>query len=205
MADFEIENKTLIKYVGNAKNVTVPDGITAIGKAAFRDCSSLTSVTLPQSVKTICQDAFRNCRALTDLILPSGIEEISYGAFENVPYFRVPASGMGYFEKDCHEYLWEKAVLGFLHAYYSGKTSEEENGEWRKYTSRRTVKLFRLLPDEPLLYRYLTDRRILSPKRVIPLLEETENPECRAILLDYGKRGKKRSSAEDIIDKKFKL
>lgn len=185
-------------------DVRLPERLTAIPSHTFRNCSALCRIAIPKSVKRILQGAFWNCGALTELILPSGIGEIEYGAFENVPHFRVPVSGMDYFEKDIHEYLWEKAVLGFLRAYYSGKSSEEENAEWRKYISRRTVKLLRLLQNEPLLYSFLTEQRILSPKRVSPLLEETEDPECRAILLAYSEKQQNKVS-DKKMDQKFKL
>ena len=35
--------------------------VTTIGKAAFEDCSLLTSITIPNSVTTIGEDAFENC------------------------------------------------------------------------------------------------------------------------------------------------
>ncbi len=44
--------------------VTVSNGITAIGERAFNNCGKLASVTIPESVKSIGAEAFRNCRKL---------------------------------------------------------------------------------------------------------------------------------------------
>lgn len=38
-------NVTLVKYVGDATSVIIPDGVTSIGYRAFEGCSNLTSVT----------------------------------------------------------------------------------------------------------------------------------------------------------------
>lgn len=45
-------------------DVTVSNGITAIGERAFNNCGKLASVTIPESVKSIGAEAFRNCRKL---------------------------------------------------------------------------------------------------------------------------------------------
>ena len=42
--DFVIENGVLVKYNGKDANVTIPEGVTSIGKEAFKDCKKLKSV-----------------------------------------------------------------------------------------------------------------------------------------------------------------
>ena len=42
----------------NIKTVIIKNGVTSIGKKAFKDCTSLTAVTIPDSVTSIGEEAF---------------------------------------------------------------------------------------------------------------------------------------------------
>ena len=85
--DFEIaeENgKTVLKkYRGNAKNVVIPDGVTSIGKEAFKNCKSLISVIIPDGVTSISKKAFKSCKSLISVIILDGVTSISEEAFRN--------------------------------------------------------------------------------------------------------------------------
>ena len=69
----------------NLKNeittVVIGSGVTAIGKSAFRDCTSLTSVEISGGVKSIGGSAFRNCTSLTSVEIPFGVTEIGTYVF----------------------------------------------------------------------------------------------------------------------------
>lgn len=47
--------------------LVVEDGVTTVGKNAFRGCENLTRVELSTSITDICEYAFYNCSALTDV------------------------------------------------------------------------------------------------------------------------------------------
>lgn len=64
-------------------NLTLPYGVTEIGKSAFSNCKGLTSLTLPSGVTKIGDSAFWGCYGLTDLTLPSGVTEIGNFAFRD--------------------------------------------------------------------------------------------------------------------------
>ena len=67
------------------KAVTLPYGITAIGKHAFRGCEALESVTIPDSVRVIRQDAFFGCDGLT-IYAPAGSFAQTYAKENNIPF-----------------------------------------------------------------------------------------------------------------------
>ena len=79
--DFEIQNGVLTKYRGKGGNVTIPDGVTSIGKGAFCWCESLTSVIIPDGVTSIEDIAFEGCKSLTSVTIPDGVTSIGNYAF----------------------------------------------------------------------------------------------------------------------------
>ena len=82
--DFTIdENGVLTKYTGSDAVVTVPDGVTAIGKEAFYAKSAITEIHLPTGITSIGDSAFQSCTGLTELQLPTGITSIGDSAFQS--------------------------------------------------------------------------------------------------------------------------
>lgn len=64
-------------------SVTVPEGVTYIGKYCFRGCVGLSSVTLPSTLNNICEGAFYNCYSLKEIEIPDGVTKIGSYAFSN--------------------------------------------------------------------------------------------------------------------------
>ena len=64
-----------------AGDVTIPDSVTSIGYAAFRNCTGLTSITIPDSVTSIGADAFWGCTDLTSVTIPDSVTSIGDSAF----------------------------------------------------------------------------------------------------------------------------
>lgn len=81
MSGFNIENGVLISYDGEAVSVTVPDGVTVIGKGAFKGRARITGITLPESVTEIDDNAFKGCGMLTHVNFPNGLKRVGDFAF----------------------------------------------------------------------------------------------------------------------------
>ena len=69
------------KNCNRLTSVTIPDGITSIGKRAFDDCISLTSIVMPYSVTIIGDCAFDDCISLTSIVIPYSVTIIGDSAF----------------------------------------------------------------------------------------------------------------------------
>ena len=80
--DFLIQDNVLIGYFGNEAAVNVPDGVTAIGQAAFHGSRTLKELVLPNSVTEIGQQAFEGCSSLEKVSMPEALERIGAFAFE---------------------------------------------------------------------------------------------------------------------------
>lgn len=82
---FEIQNGVLAKcrMSGEEENVTVtiPDGVTSIGKDACWGCDALKSITIPDSVTSIEEDAFSQCKSLKSITIPNSVTSIGDSAF----------------------------------------------------------------------------------------------------------------------------
>lgn len=101
---FQMSGSVLMKYMGDAEVVYVPDSVTVIAEGAFEDndairkvvlparlkaieynafaeCDNLLEIDIPDSVTTIGSAAFANCKALCDVYIGKSVEEVGSGIF----------------------------------------------------------------------------------------------------------------------------
>ena len=77
------QDKIIISYLGTNSEATIPEGVTAIGRRAFFNNTSIVSVSLPNTLKEIGESAFQGCSLLTSINLPNSLEKIDKSAFQN--------------------------------------------------------------------------------------------------------------------------
>ena len=78
-----------ITYIGNAAfyavgqltDIELPNSLTSIGMVAFANCSKLTKIEIPYGVTSTGTQAFANCSKLGSVSLPSTLTTIGEGAF----------------------------------------------------------------------------------------------------------------------------
>lgn len=80
---FVVQNGVLTKYKGCDDHAVIPEGVTAIGNDAFRDCWSLTGVTFLKGVREIGNNAFADCTGLQSVSIPKGVKRVGDEAFQN--------------------------------------------------------------------------------------------------------------------------
>ena len=102
-SDFEIENHVLKKYQGKGSgvvskervNISIPQGVTEIGRSAFLCCGGIESVEIPDGVVSIGESAFYACENLKSVTLPESLRKIELCAFDQcrkLKYFQIPDS-----------------------------------------------------------------------------------------------------------------
>lgn len=82
---FDIQNKVLVKYTGEEKNVVIPDGVKSIGDGAFLANDTIETVVIPDGVKKIGEMAFHDCANLKSVTMTDSVTEIKRHAFSEDP------------------------------------------------------------------------------------------------------------------------
>ena len=68
----QIEDGVLCSFNINLKSISLPEGITAIGKSCFFDKKGIVDITFPKSLREIRANAFLNCVSLEEVNIQSG-------------------------------------------------------------------------------------------------------------------------------------
>ena len=94
---FNKEVTTLIQYpvAKSATSITIPAGVTTIGRQAFSGATFLTSITMQTGVTTIEQGAFNGMTSLSDITIPEGVTTIgdqAFGGASALTSVTIPAS-----------------------------------------------------------------------------------------------------------------
>lgn len=58
--------------------IYISEGVTSIGKGAFRRCSNLSRVVLPNTIEEIGSSAFSECEQLAELTVPASVKRVGH-------------------------------------------------------------------------------------------------------------------------------
>ena len=201
--------------------VSVPEGVEDIGYMQFAWCSSLLEITIPNSVKTLGGLAFSECKSLVSARLPQRMERVGVTPFTGCRSLKeinstavdgklIGLGELGIYSATGLDYWFTQpdglngikdedairaAIRGFLFKKSCGELSEEAVLAWVKYISDNTEKCLKIVADEPSLYLLATDNKLISDEDAERLAEITPSLECRAILLEYCRRSRRRACA----------
>ncbi|HAM16304.1 MAG TPA: hypothetical protein DCP91_10730 [Eggerthellaceae bacterium] len=92
---YSADGKTLILCPAAIEGeVAIPEGVEAIGDAAFAGCAGITKVTMPNTLVKVGANAFQGCAALESADLPVSVTEAGEGIFSECGALKaLPALG----------------------------------------------------------------------------------------------------------------
>ena len=70
-------------YRNEIVEAVLPEGLTAIGRSAFANCTALLRVDIPNNVQQIGNQAFVGCSALETIKIPEGVTAVGEFTFQN--------------------------------------------------------------------------------------------------------------------------
>lgn len=79
--DFIIIQDVLVKYVGNARIVSIPSNVRVIGRNAFKNQTKITKMIIPEGVEEIQESAFERCIQIPYITFPKSLIFIEDKAF----------------------------------------------------------------------------------------------------------------------------
>lgn len=140
----QIEDGVLMAFSINLKAITLPEGITALGKSSFFDKKGIVSIVLPRSLREIRANAFLNCLSLEEVTLQNDdliLDEKAFRGCCNLK--RIHLLGETYLleEETSHELIGRirDQVLGDF--YISGKTLVRYMGKEEQIQIPREVEI----------------------------------------------------------------
>lgn len=86
------------------ESISIPEGVTTIGKSAFYDCKSLKSISFPSTLKSIGHWAFKGCESLANIDLPESTTELGQDVFDETAWYENQPDGLIYLGKTLYAY-----------------------------------------------------------------------------------------------------
>ena len=98
MGDYTSNTSPWYAYKEEIKVVSLPDGLTTIGRCAFYSCYNVTAVTIPDGVTSIGGSAFYGCTGLTEITIPDSVQSIEGNVLYNTGWYNSQPDGLLYLD-----------------------------------------------------------------------------------------------------------
>ena len=126
------------------KDLILPKSLTSIGAMAFMGCTGIVSVTIPDGVQTIGAEAFDGCTSIVRVTIPDGVQTIGDDAFKGCSSLRyVTINNDNIIIEPC-------AFYGCNISYFYGKCAAPDgkalisNGRLIRYAARNSAKSYKI-------------------------------------------------------------
>jgi len=119
------EDKILVGYFGEDKEIVVPSYVTKINAEAFYQCKDIKSVVLPSGLKSIGARAFQYCESLQSIVIPQGTTmgaDVFYGS-SNLSIYCEASS-----QPDNWDVFWNGVLNDSRPTYWAGEWHYDTNG-----------------------------------------------------------------------------
>lgn len=78
MTHYELSDRSWEDIDDEIGLIYISEGVTSIGKGAFRRCSNLSRVVLPNTIEEIGSSAFSECEQLAELTVPASVKRVGH-------------------------------------------------------------------------------------------------------------------------------
>lgn len=94
MTNYKAADVPWYSFMNRIHAVEIGEGITSVGKYAFKAATNLSKVTLPSTLTVLGEECFNGCSALKEVTLPDGLKTLSGRAFckTGLTSISIPAS-----------------------------------------------------------------------------------------------------------------
>lgn len=83
MRSLVMKENVLIKCKDGSQIINIPENVSVIDYAAFKNCERLTVVNISENLEVIRDEAFRGCKSIEHILLPSKVKHLGSSSFRD--------------------------------------------------------------------------------------------------------------------------
>ncbi len=223
--EFEWDGDILVKYVGAALKVVIPDSVKQISPNAFSGCANVKEIVVPGSVETILPQVFYDCKKLECVTFLAGVKKIEKKAFAKCPKLKTVILYSTEMDLEFNFYKFreslevlapnmspavfpmtnrQQSVLSLAKAVFEGRIAKPDvKGKFASYLKKSGYQYFTFAEKDDALFTLMIDLGALTAKEAPELLElwKEQSPERKIRLMELsGQNESKQSEMFDALE-----